>query len=114
METTQLIPEAPLLTPKTVNVANTNVDSGTVWLVIVNDAGNWVGEILGAPGSDTASSGIALSEDANGNVTASNNNNGAGSTNNANDNSSSNSSTTQNNNADINNNVNLSAEHGWK
>jgi hypothetical protein len=86
-------------------------------LVLVNDAGNWVGELVGAPGSNMeGSSGTTFSVGADGQVTASNgaNNsgNGAGSNNTTNSTSSSNTNTTQNNTANITNTLNLSANTG--
>jgi hypothetical protein len=96
------------------NVANNNVDGGNVWLVLINQAGKWIGKIIGAPegsnlsGSDT----LVFDVNENGDVTASNGGNGAESTNNAAANESNNSTTTQNNNANIQNNVNLSANTG--
>lgn len=46
-------------------VANTNTvdEEGTVWMVIVNEAGKWVGHIIGAPwGSTAASNGLPITQ----------------------------------------------------
>jgi len=96
-----------------INIANSNVDGGNMWLVIVNEAGKWIGKIMGAPeGSNMAASqGTTLSTDANGQVVATNGN-GANSTNTTNVNNTTNTTTTQNNNADVKNTLNLSANTG--
>ncbi len=103
------------VTANVVNIVNNNISGGNWWLVIVNEAGKWVGKIVGAPNSEgnvAASSGTELTVDQNGNVTASNNGNGADSTNNTSTNTTTNNETTQNNTAHITNNVNLSANTG--
>jgi hypothetical protein len=97
-----------------VNVANSNID-GPVWLVIVNQAGQWIGHIIGAATGSTAagSSDIQLTVDpVTGEISATNNGNGADSTNTVNAANSSNTTTIQTNNANIVNNVNLSANTG--
>lgn len=96
------------------NIANTNLIGGNMWLVLVNEAGNWIGKILGAPtGTNYAgSAGTEFNIDENGFITASNNGNGSESMNNADINSVNNENTTQNNSADINNTLNLSANTG--
>jgi hypothetical protein len=102
------------LVANVLNIANTNISDGTMWLVIVNEAGKWVGRIMGAPeGQNYAGSTefeFDVAED--GSVTAKNDGNGAGSNNNTSNNSSNNTSVEQNNNADIENNINLSANTG--
>ncbi len=35
---------------QTLNVANNNIEEGNIWIVIINEAGEWVGKILGIPG----------------------------------------------------------------
>lgn len=99
---------------KVLNVTNSNVNSGDVWLVIVNQAGKWIGKILGAPdGAHSAgSSGVTIATDNNGNVTASNNGNGSGSHNSTDATVAKTDTTTQNNKAKIVNNVHLSANTG--
>lgn len=96
------------------NIANTNVAGGNMWLVIVNQAGKWVGKLMGAPeGSMFAgSSEFEFEIDENGEVTASNNGNGSGSTNTASASQEKNNNTTQNNTADIHNTLDLSANTG--
>jgi len=102
------------VTAQAVNVANTNVDGGTVWLVLVNQAGNWVGQIMGAPvGTNYAGSeGMGLNVDSSGTITASNNGNGANSENNNTVNANNISSLDQENNATVKNSLNLSANTG--
>lgn len=58
---------------RVVNVANSNVSDGSWWLVIVNQAGEWIGKILGSPdGTNIAGSeGAEVRVDENGQVTAS-------------------------------------------
>ncbi|MCS7092052.1 MAG: hypothetical protein NZM26_01725, partial [Patescibacteria group bacterium] len=73
------------VTAQVINVANTNIVGGDWWLVLINQAGNWVGRILGSPeGTNLAgSNGIEFFVDENGEIYASNNGNGANSFNNA-------------------------------
>jgi len=96
------------------NIANTNLIGGNMWLVLVNEAGNWIGKILGAPddANFAGSAGTEFNVDENGFITASNNGNGTGSTNGSDVITTSNDTTTQNNNADIVNTLNLSANTG--
>jgi len=101
----------------TLNIANSNIDGGNWWLVIVNVAGQWIGELVGAPGSNMEGSpGTTFTVGADGQVTASNGvtnaGNGANSTNNASNTSSNNNTTTQNNDARIHNTLNWSANTG--
>jgi hypothetical protein len=99
----------------TLNVANSNISGGNVWLVIVNEAGKWIGKIMGAPeGSNMAGSvGTEFVVDEQGQVTAViNSGNGAGSDNSGSVNQNSSNTTSQTNNADIVNNVNLAANTG--
>lgn len=96
------------------NVVNSNLIGGNMWLVIVNEAGKWIGKILGAPdGSNFAGSqGTEFQVDQNGVITASNNGNGSNSNNDANISQTNNNATVQNNNAAISNLLNLSANTG--
>jgi hypothetical protein len=96
------------------NIANSNVDGGVWWLVIVNEAGNWVGRLLGAPeGQNYAGSdGTIFTVGPNGEITAQNNGNGSNSTNNASVTTTTNNTTVQNNNAKIENTLNLTANTG--
>ncbi len=97
------------------NVANFNVTGGDWWLVLINDAGNWVGQILGAPqggGTFAGSDGTQFSVDDNGIITATNSGNGTGSTNNSGVSNTTNNTTVQNNTANIVNNMNLSVSTG--
>lgn len=99
---------------RVLNVANTNVDGGNMWLVIINEAGKWIGKILGAPdlAHTAASEGTTLQVDDNGNVTASNGGNGAGTTNTAQASINNNTTTTQSNKADVQNTLKLTANTG--
>jgi hypothetical protein len=96
------------------NIANTNISSGDWWLVIVNKAGQWIGQILGAPEGATAagSAGTQFVVDEYGQITAINANNGSNSVNLAAANSSNTSTLNQSNSAHIVNNINLSANTG--
>lgn len=96
------------------NIANLNLVGGDYWLVIVNEAGQWVGKILGA-GGDGNYAGSEILEfivGENGAITVKNSGNGEGSTNTINIESQDNDTITQVNNANIVNNVNLSANTG--
>lgn len=96
-----------------VNVANTNV-VGDVWLVIVNEAGKWIGKILGAPEGAlmAGSTGTQFEVDENGQINITNSGNGSGSTNTGSVNSQNNSVVSQTNNAKVVNNIDLSANTG--
>ncbi len=99
---------------KVLNVANNNISGENMWLVIVNQAGRWIGKILGtADGTNIAGSeGFEFEVDENGGVTVANAGNGAGSTNTATYNETNNNDTTQVNNAKIVNNLDLAANTG--
>lgn len=97
------------------NIANSNIVSDQVWwLVIVNEAGNWVGKLFGAPaGSNYAgSSGTQFAENENGEITAINSGNGSGSTNSGSINQTNNTTLVQSNDAHVVNNIDLSANTG--
>ncbi|MCX8009003.1 MAG: hypothetical protein N3A54_04875 [Patescibacteria group bacterium] len=95
-----------------INVANSNIDGGNMWLVIINEAGKWIGKIFGGNGSNMAASdGLTLTTDAQGNVMATNGN-GANSTNTTTIDTTSTTTTIQNNQANIQNTLNLSANTG--
>jgi hypothetical protein len=96
------------------NIANTNLIGGNMWLVLVNEAGNWIGKILGAPddANFAGSAGTEFNVDENGFITASNNGNGSGSTNSSDVTTTATDTTIQNNNAVISNTLNLSANTG--
>lgn len=95
------------------NVANSNV-SGVWWLVLVNEAGNWVGKIVGSPDGSTmaGSEGTEFVVNDNGEIMAVNSNNGSNSNNNVNIAQNNTNTTTQDNKANIVNNVTLSANTG--
>ncbi|OGH10576.1 MAG: hypothetical protein A2857_06830 [Candidatus Levybacteria bacterium RIFCSPHIGHO2_01_FULL_36_15] len=99
---------------QTLNVANSNIDGGNIWLVIVNKAGQWIGQIVGSPAGSSyaASAGTQFSVNGNGDVTAVNSGNSSGSENNASSSQSDSNTVSQTNNAKINNNINLSASTG--
>jgi len=96
------------------NMANMNMVGGNMWLVIVNEAGNWVGKLFGAPeGSNLAgSTGIQFAVDPSGMINVTNEKNGAGSINEAGVNNTTNNDITQTNTANVVNNVNLTANTG--
>lgn len=97
-----------------INVVNNNLIGGNMWLVLINEAGNWVGKLLGAPdGSNMAASqGTELRVGSDGQVYATNSGNGTSSDNNADINQTNNNTTEQTNNAVINNTLDLSANTG--
>lgn len=99
---------------QTLNIANSNINGGDWWLVLVNEAGSWIGNILGSPaGSNTAGSeGTQFTVNPNGDITVTNQGNGADSQNTAEVNQTTNTSTVQNNIASIINNLNLFANTG--
>lgn len=96
------------------NIANSNISSGNWWLVIVNKAGQWIGQILGAPDGATfaGSSGTNFTVDKSGQITATNNGNGDSSKNTSSVLSDSDTSLSQQNIAQIVNNLSLSANTG--
>lgn len=97
-----------------VNIANNNISGGNLWLVIINEAGKWVGKILGdTDGTNFAgSSEFQFDLNENGEITATNSQNGDNSNNNINLSSTNTNNTVQTNNAQIVNNVNLTANTG--
>lgn len=99
---------------KTVNVANSNISSGNVWLVIINQAGKWIGKILGLPTGQTIASSdqATVTSNSDGTYDVALNNNGAGSSNSANSSSTETNNTTQTNTTHVTNTLNLSANTG--
>jgi hypothetical protein len=97
-----------------VNIANMNLLGGNMWLVFVNEAGNWIGKLFGANGDSNmaGSTGVEFAVDPNGQVNVINNQNAANSENNAGVNSVTNNNLNQNNTANVVNNVNLTANTG--
>ena len=96
-----------------VNIANNNLVGGNYWLVIVNEAGRWIGKILGFDGSNIAgSSEFEIAYDENGEIFVTNSGNGSGSTNTGNINQTNTNTIVQSNEAKIVNNVNLLANTG--
>jgi hypothetical protein len=95
------------------NFANLNI-VGNMWLVLVNEAGNWIGKIMGAESGATmaSSAGLEFIVHPNGDVTVVNSGNGSDSQNIGNINQTNQSTTTQTNEAYINNNLQLSANTG--
>lgn len=96
------------------NIANTNMVGGNWWLVIVNEAGNWVGKLIGADGSNMAGSvgtTFAIDPDS-GAITVTNSGNGDNSQNNAGLIQNTTNNISQTNNAQITNNLNLGANTG--
>ena len=96
------------------NVANTNIVGGNWWLVLVNEAGRWVGKIVGSPDDQNyaGSSGFEFVVNEFGEITVVNSGNGAGSNNTGNVSQTTSSTTNQTNNANIVNNINLTADTG--
>jgi hypothetical protein len=92
-----------------------NLAGGNYWLVLVNQAGNWVGQIMGGPeGTNIAGSPIFqfIVNPITGAITAVNEGNGADSNNTATATSTTNNTVNQSNTANINNTLNLSANTG--
>lgn len=102
----------------TLNVANLNVSGSPcdppVYLVFVNQLGQWVGQILGAPEGSYyyGSDGIVYLVGPGGELIATNSGNGAGSTNTASATSENTTTVNQTNNATITNNINIDANTG--
>lgn len=96
------------------NVTNTNTQNAPVWLVLINEAGKWFGQLLGVPEGQnfTGSDGVRFEIGSEDQLIASNNSNGAGSVNNVTTTTNNSSNTNQNNTAAINNTLNLSANTG--
>lgn len=101
------------ITAAVTNIANMNI-VGDMWLVLIQDAGKWLGKIMGAqPGATMAGSeGIEFTVLENGEVVVTNSGNGAGSNNTASLSDNTNSTLVQSNAAKINNNLDLSANTG--
>ncbi len=98
-----------------INVANNNVDGDTWWVVLVNNAGHWAGQIMGANPGDThaGSTGTQFVVDDAGNVIAINNtNNGADSSNSAAQTTTNSNTISQNNTANLANNITINANTG--
>lgn len=99
------------------NIANNNIIGGDWWIVLVNEAGNWVGKILGLPsgspdGSLAASEGTGFTFNPDGSISITNDGNSSDSQNSGEVTSINDSTVVQENNALINNNVKLSANTG--
>lgn len=97
-------------------IANQNTidEEGTVWMVFINEAGKWVGHIIGNPYGDTAASNsLNIAQEKGGAGTqVYNAGTGTSSTNDATHNQTSNSTVTNENNAKITNNVTAVADTG--
>lgn len=96
------------------NVANNNIVGGNFWLVIVNEAGRWIGRILGSPDGQNfgGSSDFEFLVNEFGEITVVNSGNGSGSTNTGTVDSTVSNTTVQTNTANIVNNLDLSANTG--
>ena len=97
------------------NIANSNISGADWWLVIVNEAGQWIGRILGAPDGQNFAGGAGTEfvvDPVTGEITAMNTGNGSDSTNNANVTNENYSTTEQTNTANIVNNLDLTANTG--
>lgn len=101
-------------TANVLNVANTNLVGGDWWLVLVNEAGKWIGKILGSPeGANFAgSAGTQFEAGDSGEITAVNTKNGAGSDNSIDYSETTTETIVQDNDATIQNTLNLSANTG--
>lgn len=88
---------------QTLNIANSNIDGGNWWLVLVNEAGQWIGKILGSEDQSNiaGSQGTQFSVNPDGDITVTNSATQTNTT-----------STIQNNVAQIINNLNLFANTG--
>lgn len=99
---------------KALNIANSNMNGGNWWLVLVNQAGQWIGKIMGAPEGNqfAGSDGTQFAVNGNGDITAINNGNGSGSSNEASVNQTTDTNIQQNNTAKVTNNLQLTANTG--
>ncbi|KKR81158.1 MAG: hypothetical protein UU73_C0003G0274 [Candidatus Daviesbacteria bacterium GW2011_GWA1_41_61] len=99
---------------QTLNIANSNITGGDWWLVLVNEAGEWVGKIIGSSyGTNYAGSkGTQFTINSSGDITATNQGNGSDSQNTASIDQTASNTTVQNNVAKILNNINLFANTG--
>src|SRR3989338_10863063 len=107
-----------------VSVSNTTIankndvnDEGTVWMIIVNEAGKWVGHIIGAPyGSNYASNSLGATQTTVNNIPyytdTFNTSTGADSQNNATYSQTDNTTVTNTNEAAITNNITANADTG--
>jgi len=97
-----------------VNVANQNVSNGEWWIVLVNQAGQWVGQIMGAPEGATmaGSDGTQFTVNDDGSIQIANSGNGSNSDNNNSVAQKESTTTVQTNNANVTNNLQLSANTG--
>ena len=109
IQTGQSLVDASIL-----NLANMNLVGGNMWLVIINEAGNWVGKLFGATGADylAGSEGVEFAINPNGMIDVTNSNNGAYSDNNGEVNTETNNNLSQTNDANVVNNLNLVANTG--
>lgn len=103
-----------------INFANVNAagvggnENEPIWLVFVNEAGNWIGKILGADPNATmaASPGLVVSTDADGNMIVKNAQNGSGSDNTASAGTTNTQNIAMTNNATVNNTLDITANTG--
>lgn len=97
-----------------VNIANSNITAGNWWIVLINEAGEWFGRILGAPeGSLYAGSlGTEFTVNDDGGLNITNDGNGTDSTNTLAVDHSTTTTITQVNDAIISNTISLSANTG--
>lgn len=100
-------------------IANTNTidEDGTVWMIIVNEAGKWVGHIIGEPwGATSASNSLPVSQTNSGagsaTFTTANDATGAMSENNSSYSQNNESEYINENTAEINNNITANADSG--
>jgi len=97
-----------------VSIANNNLAGGNWWLVIVNEAGEWVGRILGAPEGQhyAGASGTEFRTEEDGTITVTNAGNGSDSENEGSVEKTTQRIATQENTASVNNKIQLSANTG--
>ncbi len=96
------------------NVVNNNVLNGDWWVVLVNEAGNWIGKIVGSDenANFAGSAGTDFTVNPDGTVNVSNSGNNTGSQNTASSTSSVENTLTQQNNGSVTNNLELTANTG--
>lgn len=99
---------------QTLNIVNSNIVGGNWWLVLVNQAGKWVGKIVGVPDGQNvaASQGTDITVASDGTISADIGGNGSGSDNSSSITTSTSTAVNQSNSATVGNSLNLSANTG--
>lgn len=91
-------------------LANNNLDGGVWWLVLINDHGNWSGQLIGGNGNVASSQGLNFNLGPSGNIATTDNGAAAKNTTTVTDNNTT--VTNQTNTAALNNTLDLSANTG--